>query len=1079
MPDDNNNLNSDKTIFWKSTLSDFQRLSPLPAEQPGNIKATKIGLLEFPFSEFENSDILLPLAWFILLSRYSEQKDILFGLCSADAGNQILPFRLHLDEEQSIASLISEFKNQARCIQKNSAPLSEILTWAELPTDCVLFESAITIGDQTHRHIPISISLTSKSKLQLQYDASRFAVDNLRLVVKHLQTIAENLRDKPDMTVSKIDFLTPDEKQKILSDWNATSTRFPQDKCLHELFEEQALARSEAIALTIRDRTLSYQALERQANQVANYLQKSGVGPDVLVGVCMERSLEMVIALFGVLKAGGAYVPIDPQYPRERVVLMLEDTAAPVLLTQQHLRDKLPAHKTKVIAIDADWRQIKQESPLQPKTGVTPENLAYTIFTSGSTGKPKGAVLNHRGRVNNFSDFNRRYRVKPGDKVVGLASLSFDMSAYDIFGILMAGGTVVLVEQEGALDPARWASLMLHRDVTIWHSVPALLEMYVSFLDQNPTKAPKKLRLVLLGGDWIPVNLPDRLKSHVKNVQVVSMGGATECSMDSTIYDITASSSGWKSIPYGVPMANQLSYVLDHYLRPAPVGVAGELYLGGIGVGRGYHNRQKLTAEKFVPNPFSGVAGDRMYRTGDLARRLPDGNLELLGRIDFQVKVRGFRVELGEIEQALFDNAGVARSVVKVVQRPSADGAFKDPTLIAYVVPKEGVHLDEKQMQSVLSERLPHYMVPSLFIVLDSLPLSANGKTDRKSLPEPDFSNAATPTKYVSPKNKLQKKLVAIWQKALGIKRIGIDDIFFEIGGTSLLAVKTAITIRKRLRKSILPDLLLACPTIRELAIAIETAKSKPGHSAIEAMQPHGDNPPFFMIPGVFSGIRYLNSLTRLLSDNQPFYGVRPQDLHFTEPPLMTIEEIAARLIPEIRAVQPDGPFYLGGHSFGCTVAFEMAQQLRKNGHEVNLLLFFDYVDATIDPEPNRKKKDRIKKGLFTLLHKTGLPHWICRRNRTKNQTTSAFWQRLLYIPQINLLAEQTYKATRYDGEITLFRANETDFPDKQGLLEMAKQPVKVYNVPGDHDSLVKEPVVAALLEKCVGDNLKSNLPAD
>ncbi|MDQ3257401.1 MAG: amino acid adenylation domain-containing protein, partial [Acidobacteriota bacterium] len=495
----------------------------------------------------------------------------------------------------------------------------------------------------------------------------------------HFQTLLEGIVANPDYRLSELPLLTRVERHQLLIKWNNTRVDYPEDMCLHELFEARVGQNPDAFAVSFGQAQITYAELNHRANRLAHHLRSLGVGPDGLVGICVERSLEMVVGLLGILKAGGTYVPLDPAYPAERLQFMLEDTETPVLLTQQRLLEELPEHSARVVCVDSDWDVIAQKSSANPESGITPENLAYVIYTSGSTGRPKGAMLNHRGRVNNFCDFNRRFSVGAGDRLLALSSLSFDMSAYDVCGTLAAGATVVLPEPSATLDPARWAQLMVGHEITVWHSVPALLEMLVDYTEDRPELWPRALRLVLLGGDWIPLTLPNRIKALAKGVRVISMGGATEVSMDSTIYEIKETDPNWKSIPYGAPMANQLAYVLDRNSNPVPVGVPGELHLGGVGVGRGYLNRPELTAEKFIANPFR--EGERMYKTGDLARYRRDGNLELLGRIDYQVKIRGFRVELGEVEAALRKHPAVRECVVL-----AREGKYGEKRLVAYVV---------------------------------------------------------------------------------------------------------------------------------------------------------------------------------------------------------------------------------------------------------------------------------------------------------------------------------------------------------------------------------------------------------
>jgi amino acid adenylation domain-containing protein len=447
---------------------------------------------------------------------------------------------------------------------------------------------------------------------------------------------------------------------------------------------------------------------------------------------------------------------------------------------------------------------------------MTSDGLAYVLYTSGSTGRPKCVMLNHQGRVNNFLDFNRRFAVGPRDRVLGLSSLNFDMSAYDMFGLFAAGGAIVVPHLEAKLDPEQWVRLMRRHGITVWHSVPVLLEMMVDQLEQKTGELPD-LRLVLLGGDWIPVTLPNRIRALAEGVQVISMGGATEVSMDSTIYEIGPVDSSWKSIPYGRPMANQTCYVLDRDLNPVPIGVSGELYLGGVGVGWGYFNRPELTAEKFIPHPYAQEAGDRLYRTGDMVVYLPDGNLKLLGRIDYQIKIRGLRIELDEIDVVLRRHPNI-REVV-VMARENKQG---DKHLVAFVVASPGQSMDAEALRNHLKPRLPEYMVPSLFVFLEALPLSQNGKVDRRALSAMELASPTPAFEYVEPNTDTEKIVAGIWAEVLGLDRVGLYDPFFQLGGHSLLGTQVISRVRDIYPFEVPLLALFKAPTVAELAHEIE-----------------------------------------------------------------------------------------------------------------------------------------------------------------------------------------------------------------------------------------------------------------
>jgi amino acid adenylation domain-containing protein len=650
----------------------------------------------------------------------------------------------------------------------------------------------------------------------LEYNVDLFDAATVDRLLGHFRNLLERSAADPSRRVAEIPLLSAAERRQAIDDWNATAVDFPRDACLHELFEARAAEAPEAPALVCGNLALTYAELERRANGLAQHLIRLGARRGGRIGVSLERAPEVAVSLLAVLKAGCACVPLDPEYPEERLALMLESADVQLLVTQQRLAGRFAGsggRPLRVIPVD-HW---SERSTRPPVTGVAPEDLAYVIFTSGSTGHPKGVMLDHRGRVNNFTDFNRRFRIGPGDAVLAVSSLSFDMSAYDILGTLAGGGAIVLPRPEELLEPSSWARLMECHRVTLWHSVPAMLEMLVTHLEARPEVArslASSLRLVLLGGDWIPVALPDRLRALAPGVQVVSLGGATEVSMDSTIFPIETVDPAWTSIPYGVPMANQRAWVTGSGGEPCPIGVAGELLLGGIGVGRGYFGRPDLTAERFIPDPFSAEPGLRLYRTGDLARYRKDGVLELLGRLDHQVKIRGFRIELGEIGSVLRRHPAVGEAVV--LAREESGGK----KIVAWLVPAPGREIDVEEIRACARGRLPAYMVPSAFVVLESLPLTPNRKLDRKALPAP--AAAVDERRSIPPRTAVEKVLAEIWKRILGLTGVGALDSFFDLGGHSLSATRVVTEVQDVFPLEVPLRTLFEVPILGELAARLE-----------------------------------------------------------------------------------------------------------------------------------------------------------------------------------------------------------------------------------------------------------------
>jgi amino acid adenylation domain-containing protein len=578
---------------------------------------------------------------------------------------------------------------------------------------------------------------------------------------------------------------------------------------LHESFEAQVARTPGAAALVFEDHQLTYRQLDLRANQLAHQLRSLGVGPEVLVGLSIERSLELVIGLFGILKAGGAYVPLDPEYPSERLAFMLTDAQAPVLLTQEHLKSRLPSHDAHVVCLDGDWDAIAEHSDAKPAEQTIAENLAYVIYTSGSTGRPKGAMNEHRGICNRLFWMQDEYRLTPADTVLQKTPFSFDVSVWEFFWPMMTGARLVLARPGGHKDASYLARLIEEQQVTVLHFVPSMLQVFLDEPDLEQRCG--SLRDVICSGEALSYDLQERFFSRL-DARLHNLYGPTEAAVDVTYWECQRGGKE-RVVPIGRPVANTQIHVLDEELRPVPVGTPGELHIGGVQVGRGYWNRPELTAERFIPDPFRDAPDARLYKTGDLARYRADGAVEFLGRIDFQVKIRGNRVELGEIEAVLESHAGVKQAVV--MAREDEPG---DQRLVAYLVAASGRPPTVSELRRHVEETLPDYMVPSAYCVLESMPLSPNGKVDRRALPEPDRGRPELDQVYVAPRNELETLLTEIWCDVLGFDRVGVHDRFFELGGSSLQAAQFINRVQKELGEFIYVVTIFESPTVAEYA---------------------------------------------------------------------------------------------------------------------------------------------------------------------------------------------------------------------------------------------------------------------
>ncbi|HWD97875.1 MAG TPA: amino acid adenylation domain-containing protein [Bryobacteraceae bacterium] len=631
----------------------------------------------------------------------------------------------------------------------------------------------------------------------IEYNSDLFEADTIDRLLGHYETLLAGAIATPQTAISLLPMMTDAEARQI-REWNSTERTWPLHRCLHEFIQDQVDRTPDATAVVFEDESLTYRELDRRANRLAHFLRGAGIGPDMLVGVAMERSIELVVSLVAVLKAGGAYVPVDPEYPADRIAHMLEDAQPAVVLTQQRLLNMLPASAAQTIAVDTLHESLEQESGDRPALNVSPGNFAYVIFTSGSTGRPKGAINSHRGIVNRLCWMQDEYRIDGADRVLQKTPFSFDVSVWEFFWPLMTGAALVVARPGGHRDAAYLARLIAAEQITTLHFVPSMLQI---FLEEPLIAGCDSIRRVICSGEALPFELEQRFFSRIR-AELHNLYGPTEAAVDVTNWKCAPGSS-LQTVPIGRPIANTQIHLLDRRMNPVPIGVAGELYIGGVNVGYGYLNRPELTQEKFIADPFRNapvrdvpvrdVPDARLYRTGDLARYLPDGAIDYLGRIDHQVKIRGFRIELGEIESALNQHPAVRESVVVALANGTGE-----KRLAAYVVPSGSEPISTDKLREHLYTSLPDYMVPSAFTVMEALPLSPNGKVERRALPAPDLSAAqqGAASEFAPPRTPTEELLAQLWGRALGIERVGRNDDFFRLGGHSLLAAQLASRVR-------------------------------------------------------------------------------------------------------------------------------------------------------------------------------------------------------------------------------------------------------------------------------------------
>ncbi len=1127
--------------YWKKKLKGTSMVLDLPTDSQRPAKETFAGAT-LPIqlskeltkklrmlSQKEGVTIYMTLlsAFQTLLYRYSRQEDLLVGTAVANinrseiqtligsfSNNIVLRAQFH--DNPSFFELLKQVRDAVlEAHEHQDLPFEKLLEEIQPERDLSrnpLFQVAFIFHQSTlEQHLQfdelsfesISVNLgSSRFDLTLEvdddiegligfleYKQDLFQRETIEGMAEHLLQLLESVVEDPGRRVSELDILSNREKTYLLEELNCTAKTYPDELCIQQLFEEKAKQTPDRIAVEFEDMRLTYCELNKKANSLANYLLKLGATPEDLVGVCLDRSLEMIVGLLGILKAGCAYVPMDPLFPSERLNYMLDDAKISTLITQNHLTEIYSGFKGNVVRLDGDIDRIDLESSENPGIEVNSKNLAYVIYTSGSTGKPKGVQITHRAVVNFLISMQGEPGLTDKDRLVSVTTISFDISVLELFLPLITGAGTIIASRAVASDGKLLFKLLKGSKATIMQATPSTWRMLIEAGWEDTPQLT-----MLCGGEALPVDLAKQMLERGR--ELWNMYGPTETTIWSSVRKIEP---GQDQVLIGPPIANTQFYILDNELNPVPAGVAGELLIGGDGLARGYLNRPELTGEKFIGSPFKSESSARLYRTGDLVRLRNSGDMEFLGRLDFQVKIRGFRIELGEIENILGEHPDIKEAVVV-----ARDDGTDHKRLVGYVIPFDELELNVSELRMFLKDKLPEYMSPSLFVILKKFPLTPNAKIDRKALPEPEVSSSETGAENVAPRDELELQLRVIWQKVLGARSVGVNDNFFDLGGHSLLGAKLFAQIEKKLGKNLPLATLFQAQTIAEIAEILRQKDWQPTWSSLVPIRTGGTKPPLFLVHGAEGNVLLYKDLAHYLGEDQPAYGLQSLGLDGSKPMETSFESMAENYVREIRSVQPEGPYYLSGYCLGGTLALEMAQQLKQQGEEVALLVMFETYNLQEIPDSLPfyyrwcHKIQNVKYHLENILHSKAKGGMMFLKGKT-----SVEWSRFkvklniafskianmlhlkgslnyhhLLIDKVNDQAQADYIPRAYDGMVTLFKPRKhfAGLSDPYfGWGNLALKGVDIVTMPVSPRAVLNEPFVQMLAEK-LGEEIERSL---
>ena len=1071
-------------------------------------------------------------AFAILLNRYSSQDDFVLGFPVANrtcteleslTGVFIntLPIRFTFPDDITFSDVVgntkkiflSAYENQEIPIDRLVEELKVKRTMNINPLFQVLFNYLtcfpneiklpgatlqMLVGERITARFDLTLTMNDNNNdldCAFEYNTDLFSRETIARMSGHYLTILRAIAENADLNIKSIPMLTEKEKNLILGEWNNTCADYPSEKCIHHLFEKQVLKTPDSIAVAFENKELTYAELNAKANQLARYLVKQGAKEGTIVAMCLHRSIDMVIALLAISKSGATYLPLDPIYPKARLGLILDDAKPIILVSELSMAANLPETEARIMFLDEKEEYSVESSENLPFGNA--QNHAYIRYTSGSTGKPKGVQIRHHSVVNLVCSMSKLLKVTSQDILLAVTTISFDISELEIFLPLFAGAKLVIASENTAMNVELLKNKIDESDATLFQATPVTFKMLVL----EGWKGKQDLKLIC-GGEAFSKELARELLPRCK--EVWNAYGPTETTIWSVVKKLNPEDcAGEGYVPIGRPVDNTKLFVLNKKLVPVPVGIAGELCIGGEGISTGYYNLTKMTEEQFIPDPFSRDPESRIYKTGDLVHYFQDGTLMYLNRLDSQVKIRGFRIELGEIESVLSQFEGIRENAV--IARADESG---ETILVAYYVTDKISGLNETELRQYLKEKLPDYMLPSAIVRMEKLPLTANNKIDRKALPEPtEFSSSAS-KEYVEPKTFTEKKLVAIWSSILKIKKIGILDDFFEIGGHSMIAVTLIIMIEKEFGIRLPLMTLFEQSTVQKLSKVIENGTEPDKWRSLVPLRPDGSKKPLFLIHGMGLNVLLYTTIISYLDPEQPVFGLQAKGLNGIEKPLESIEEIASYYISEIMTIDNEGPYQLAGYSLGGNIAYEMGRQLTEMGKKVS---FLGLLDTTAEDSINQLPFfKRIQSGMKILLNYFfwNISYFFKNQNESMSSVIKRRWRGLVkkvrgvdykineedwaskggqnelpkYLHKVhraNLQASKRYVIKPYNGSVHLFKATRQTFyipdPVNYGWDKYALRGVIIHEIPGEHSRIFAPPndkLFSSILQKSLDETM-------